>query len=279
MIVDTAGKAAGYAKAGDENDAVIGRQIIAVLATASRETSALVLGVDHFGKSAETGTRGSSAKEADCDAVLALLGDKNMAGEVANPRLAIRKRRSGANGIEIPFRPKVVTVDKSGDETTLVVDWLQPDQVGPSPKADNWPKSLRLLRQVLMNVLVDHGTDQRPFLDGPTVRAVDIENVRKEFYASHPAEGTDKQKAAARRRMVRKREELRRGVAERGASIGELTTQLSREAEVHQENLERIREACRIIKESCMAALASRGQPLSGSGYPTERRACGSARR
>ena len=42
-------------------------------------------------------------------------------------------------------------------------------------------------------------TDQRPFLDGPTVRAVDIENVRKEFYASHPAEGTDKQKAAARR--------------------------------------------------------------------------------
>jgi len=49
-----------------------------------------------------------------------------------------------------------------------------------------------------------------------------------------------------------KREELRRGVAQRDASIGELTAQLSREGEVHQENLERIREACRIIKESCM---------------------------
>ena len=49
-----------------------------------------------------------------------------------------------------------------------------------------------------------------------------------------------------------KREELRRGVDQRDASIGELTAQLSREAEVHQENLERIREACRIIRESCM---------------------------
>jgi hypothetical protein len=49
-----------------------------------------------------------------------------------------------------------------------------------------------------------------------------------------------------------KREELRRGVGQRDASIGELTTQLGREAEIHQENLERIREACRIIKEYCM---------------------------
>ena len=197
VVVDSAGKAAGYAKTGDENDAVVGRQIVAAMAEASRATGALFLGVDHFGKSAETGTRGSSAKEADCDAVLALLGDKNMAGEVANPRLAIRKRRSGANGIQIPFQPKVVTADKSGDETTLVVDWLHPNEVAPAPKADTWPKSLRLLRQVLMNVLADHGTDQRPFLDGPAVRAVDIENMRKEFYASYPAEGTDKQKAAA----------------------------------------------------------------------------------
>lgn len=49
-----------------------------------------------------------------------------------------------------------------------------------------------------------------------------------------------------------KREELRRGVDQRDASISELTAQLSREAEVHQGNLERIREACRVIKEYCM---------------------------
>ena len=50
-----------------------------------------------------------------------------------------------------------------------------------------------------MNVLIDHGTDQRPFHDGPLVRAVDIDVVRSEFYKSYAAEGTDKQKAAARR--------------------------------------------------------------------------------
>jgi AAA domain len=204
VIVDTAGKAAGYAKAGDENDAVVGRQIVAALAEASRETCALFLGVDHFGKAAETGTRGSSAKESDCDAVLALLGDKSISGEVTNPRLAIRKRRSGPNGVEIPLRPKVVTIDDFTGETTLVVDWLQPDQVAPATKPDVWAKSLRLLRHTLMNVLVDHGIDRRPFPDGPTVRAVNIDIVRTEFYKSYPADGDAKAKQEARKKALQR---------------------------------------------------------------------------
>ena len=201
-IIDTAGKAAGYEKAGDENDAVLGRKIVIAMAEASRGTGALLLGVDHFGKTAETGTRGSSAKEADCDVVLALLGDKNMAGEVTNPRLAIRKRRSGANGVEIPFRPRIVQA--GDDETTLVFDWLQADQVAPAVKADRWGKALRLLRQTFMNMLADHGTDERPFPDGSTVRAVDIEIVRKEFYSSYPADGDEKQKAATRQKAFKR---------------------------------------------------------------------------
>jgi hypothetical protein len=49
-----------------------------------------------------------------------------------------------------------------------------------------------------------------------------------------------------------KREELRRGIAQRDTSISELTTQLAREAETHQRKLLQIREACRIVKERCM---------------------------
>jgi hypothetical protein len=49
-----------------------------------------------------------------------------------------------------------------------------------------------------------------------------------------------------------KRDELRRGIEQRDSSIAERTAQLSREAEVHQKNLEDIREACRIIREQCM---------------------------
>ena len=49
-----------------------------------------------------------------------------------------------------------------------------------------------------------------------------------------------------------KREELRRGVDQRDTRIAELTAQLSREAEVHQKNLEGIREACRLVKDKCI---------------------------
>jgi hypothetical protein len=49
-----------------------------------------------------------------------------------------------------------------------------------------------------------------------------------------------------------KRNELRRGIEQRDTSIVELTAQLSKESEVHQRNLDGIREACRIIRDKCM---------------------------
>jgi hypothetical protein len=49
-----------------------------------------------------------------------------------------------------------------------------------------------------------------------------------------------------------KRDELRRGVDQRDTSITELRAQLRNEAEVHQKNVDGIREACRIIKDKCM---------------------------
>jgi hypothetical protein len=49
-----------------------------------------------------------------------------------------------------------------------------------------------------------------------------------------------------------KREELRRGVDQRDTRIAELTAQISKEAEVHQRNLEGIREACRLVKDKCI---------------------------
>jgi hypothetical protein len=59
-----------------------------------------------------------------------------------------------------------------------------------------------------------------------------------------------------RKRMTtsdgQKRDELRLGVGQRDESIGGLTAQLSKEAEIHQKNLEEIREACRIIRDKCI---------------------------
>jgi hypothetical protein len=59
-----------------------------------------------------------------------------------------------------------------------------------------------------------------------------------------------------RKRMTtsdgQKRDELRRGIGQRDESIGGLTEQLSKEAEIHQKNLQEIREACRIIRGKCI---------------------------
>lgn len=176
-IIDTSSKAAGYTRAGDENDAALNKILTTNLSIASQKTGAFFFGVDHFGKAAETGTRGSSAKESDVDVVLALLGDKGLNGKVANPRLALRKRRNGPVGAEYEFRTRVVAV---GDDDTLVIEWGHEEGGAPAKKPDRWSKSLRLFKKALVNTLIDQGADSRPFPDGPMVRGVDIEALRSD---------------------------------------------------------------------------------------------------
>jgi AAA domain len=204
--IDTMIAAAGYTKDGQENDAAAGQAVMNTLRQVARQAGCFVVGVDHFGKAVETGTRGSSAKEGAADVVLALLGDKSTSGEVKNTRLALRKSRGGANGQEFPFRPRNVKmgVDKFGKPvSTLVIDWDATVQAPAAAKADpRWSKSLRLLRQVLMNLLVDHGTDQRIHADGPVARTVNVETVRAEFYRSYLADGDSEAKKAAARRQA-----------------------------------------------------------------------------
>ena len=55
------------------------------------------------------------------------------------------------------------------------------------------------LKRVLMTILAEQGVDLPIAPDGPVVRMVDQEIVRKEFYCRTPAEGTPKQKRRLRR--------------------------------------------------------------------------------
>jgi hypothetical protein len=52
----------------------------------SIETKTMVIGVDHFGKDASTGTRGASAKEASPDTIMSILGDRDETGRISNLR-------------------------------------------------------------------------------------------------------------------------------------------------------------------------------------------------
>jgi hypothetical protein len=62
-----------------------------------------------------------------------------------------------------------------------------------------------------------------------------------------------------RKRMTtsnsQKRDELRRGVEQRETGVAELSNQISKEAEVHQQNLEAMKEACRLIRDKCIVPL------------------------
>jgi hypothetical protein len=57
-VIDTAGKAAGLRKTGELNDDAAAKVIMSALAEASIQTGVLFVGVAHFGKNVETGTKG-----------------------------------------------------------------------------------------------------------------------------------------------------------------------------------------------------------------------------
>jgi len=184
-----------------------------VLKAVAQELKCFVLGIDHFGKDLMAGTRGAGAKESSGDVILACLGDKQVSGSVTNTRLAVRKHRGGKQGQEFPFQLRMVEApekDEDGDPiTTMVVDWLPPGSAPVSSTPDDpWAKPKRQdqrtavlrLKRVLMAILADLGVDLPIAPDGPAVRMVDQNLVRKAFYAGTPAdEGTPERKGHFRR--------------------------------------------------------------------------------
>jgi hypothetical protein len=213
IVIDTL-SAAGNFK--DANDAAEGQRVMNCLAELSRQSGAFVLAVDHFGKATETGTRGSSAKEAAADVVLALLADREINGTVSNMRMALRKIRGGTVGEETPFSLKVVDVDNNGrTRTTCVVEWEQARASAAAPAAarDRWPKSLRIFKAAMENALAGHGKTTTPFgNEGPTVMAVTFDSVRDEFTSAYPADASSdpKTKAAAKRQAFNRALKLAR---------------------------------------------------------------------
>jgi hypothetical protein len=198
IVIDTIVAAAGYNKDGQDNDTALGQVLMRTLARLARNAGCFVLGIDHFGKDVNVGTRGTSAKEGAAEVVFAMLGDKTIAGEITNTRLALRKRRSGASGQEFPFTARSVNMgtDEHGKPvTTLVLDW---GAAAPKAKAkEDWGRGrgMKALKRVIMGLMVDHGTNMWPFADGPQVRALKLDLVRTEFIKSWPAEGpTEKAK-------------------------------------------------------------------------------------
>jgi hypothetical protein len=230
--IDTIAACAGYARAGDEYDNAVGQAIMNLLKAVAQELKCFVLGIDHFGKSLEAGTRGASSKEASADVVLACLGDKQLSGSVTNTRLAVRKHRGGKQGQEYPFTLRLVEApepDEDGDKvTTMVVDWLPPGTAqATAPPDDPWALACRQqdqrtamlrLKRVIMTILAERGIDLPIPPDGPVVRMVDQEIVREVFYGCTPAE--DGQTPKQQRQLRHTQFKRARDRAEQNGLIG-----------------------------------------------------------
>ena len=212
IVIDTIAACAGYAKAGDENDPATGQAVMNVLKLAAQELNCFVLGVDHFGKSLEAGTRGASSKEAAADLVLACLGDKELSGSVVNTRLAVRKNRGGRQGEEFQFALRSVEAsepDEDGESvSTMVVDWTHAGADSTYTQSDPWAAARRQdqrtavlrLKRIIMELLADRGVELPIPPDGPTAWMIDREAVRERFYSRTPADGTLAQKGEFRRK-------------------------------------------------------------------------------
>ncbi len=194
VIIDTLAKAAGLTKEGQLNDDTTAKIIIKKLSDLGAAVNAACVGIAHFGKDKERGTKGSSGFEDDSETVLAMLGERTIGGVINGPHAVLRKRKGEENGEEFPFttRRKCIGKNAEGKEIwTLVLDWGKADESSaakPKQQDAGWgKKSLRLLRAALMAVLAERGKQIKPRDDERTVRAVDLEIVRQEFYKSHPA--------------------------------------------------------------------------------------------
>jgi hypothetical protein len=213
IVIDTVAACAGYTRAGDESDPAAAQTVMNVLKVLAQKLNCFVLGVDHFGKNVEAGTRGASSKEAASDLVLACLGDRSLSGSVSNTRLAVRKNRSGQQGQEFPFTLRLVEApepDEDGEPiTTMVVDWLPNTSGENRPGPDPWAQGRRQdqrtavlrLKRVMMSAMAEHGVEREIPPDGPGVRMIGQAVVRGLFYAQTPADGTPNQKIEYRRKQ------------------------------------------------------------------------------
>ena len=123
FCLDTMGLAAIYKK---EDDAAQVQKVISDLGRMSEETGALAVNVDHYGKDQGAGLRGSSAKRAGADTVLACLVDHDNGDRPHNHRMVFEKIRDGEEGRVVPYRLRQVQMGLNEDlepETTCVIQW------------------------------------------------------------------------------------------------------------------------------------------------------------
>jgi hypothetical protein len=131
-----------------ENAAFMG-----LCADLAKEFEIFIIVCDHFGKNIDAGTRGSTAKEARADVVLAVIGKPDQ--PIDEPRkVRWRKMRNGPSGREMQFRLRHVDIEIGGAVVkTCTVEFLLNGTDGDS--ASRTRSDLTSEQKVALNILAD----------------------------------------------------------------------------------------------------------------------------
>lgn len=194
----------------DENDAAEAQQVLRHMRMLGEPIGALVMPIHHYGKTEETGLRGSSAYRGGADAVLSILADRNqVTGEVTTRSLNLAKSRWAEEGPIAAFALRFVQLgtDDDGDAYGACVVEPKLDEPPPStrkaPQKD--PLPIVALKGAFDEVLLTHGRDVQVRGAGEIVRAITVEEMRPEFRRRYATAETDGDKAAATIRQALKR--------------------------------------------------------------------------
>ncbi len=182
IAIDTLSRAAGPYNA---NDGKFAQTLMTAMTTLSVEMEAYVAASDHMGKDESRGTKGSSDKEQFADTVFWYFLNSN------KRTMELTKQRDGEDGITIEFTLHTVHLgkDKYGEpiDTCRVAWGCWGNAPSPVAKAEA-PGDILL---------------------GEVIRAAgglpkSLAEIRKAFYAKHPAEKTGSKRQAFNRAVKRR---------------------------------------------------------------------------
>ena len=205
IVLDTL---AAMLASADENGAGM-VQFVANAHELARRFNALVLVVHHTGLADEKRMRGHSSFAGGADAILLC----ERSDSALSARLTLQKLKDEASNVCLFASLARVTVgtDGDGDEiSTLVVDNIEPAPLGAAKGVSEKkvPPSLRLLIEVVAQAEDAAGETLQPWPDGPLVKAVNDDEVRRRYYAriaEQAGRDDDPKKLAARQRQAFRR--------------------------------------------------------------------------
>jgi hypothetical protein len=138
------------------------------------------------------------------DAALAVVRD----GDVVT--ITVEFMRDGAEGTQVVLRKKMVEVGEDANGrplTSLVLERHDGDEADHTSKKQEWPSSLKVLKDAIVEALLEAGEDYQ-IEGGPKVRAVELGKLRRAFYdsyivASEDAASAERQQDSKRKAFIR----------------------------------------------------------------------------